>query len=366
MITMALVLILSRIHIHHISRSYETVRWILVAALLLFATHFLVQMIGHFRENDDDVGALINILFFAPATYLFHYSSVRMSSTGKNMLRYVVAIGVSISLILICFGVGWQIYGSLHMKYAVHAMAAVFLASMIYFTIAPFKETRRMRQLIENETASDLSDYNTYMRAGVTILFGLSLFIPFAVFNTRAIVLFGPFILIALLFYVVSFVALGYNISPLSTIIDATESKEEATIAHIAYATEDSAPQHSPAKAANIEQAISAWHATGGYCDPELTCATMALRLGVKRAELVQYISECHGLTFRVWLSNIRIEEAKRLLMEQPNFSNEAIAQECGFSSRTWLQQKFKASTGMTPAEWRAAQQKQPADSTGQ
>lgn len=64
------------------------------------------------------------------------------------------------------------------------------------------------------------------------------------------------------------------------------------------------------------------------------------------------------GSTFRVWLSNIRIEEAKQMLLTNSDYSIEAVAESCGFSSRSWMQEKFKASTGMTPAEWREAKKK--------
>lgn len=59
---------------------------------------------------------------------------------------------------------------------------------------------------------------------------------------------------------------------------------------------------------------------------------------------------------FRVWLSNIGIEETKRMPLTETHYSVEAVAEACGFSSHSRMQEQFKASTGMTPTEWRATQ----------
>jgi len=51
-------------------------------------------------------------------------------------------------------------------------------------------------------------------------------------------------------------------------------------------------------------------------------------------------------------MTSLRIDEAKRILTEKPDWSNEAVAQHCGFSDRSYFQKKFKEFTGMTPADY--------------
>ena len=48
----------------------------------------------------------------------------------------------------------------------------------------------------------------------------------------------------------------------------------------------------------------------------------------------------------------MRIEEAKRIISEHRDWTNEAIADACGFNDRSVFQKKFKQKTGLTPAEW--------------
>jgi NAD-dependent dihydropyrimidine dehydrogenase PreA subunit len=49
---------------------------------------------------------------------------------------------------------------------------------------------------------------------------------------------------------------------------------------------------------------------------------------------------------------HLRIEEAKQLLAEHPDWSNDNIALACGFSSRSYFQNVFRKQTGMTPAQF--------------
>ena len=54
-----------------------------------------------------------------------------------------------------------------------------------------------------------------------------------------------------------------------------------------------------------------------------------------------------------MWLSNVRLHQAQQLIIEHPDYSNEAVSIECGFSSRGQLYKIFHDKTGMSPGEWR-------------
>ena len=48
---------------------YEISRWILVASMLFFSVHYLLQMIHGLRAQGTDVGAAFNILFYTPVAF---------------------------------------------------------------------------------------------------------------------------------------------------------------------------------------------------------------------------------------------------------------------------------------------------------
>lgn len=70
-------------------------------------------------------------------------------------------------------------------------------------------------------------------------------------------------------------------------------------------------------------------------------------------------------MTFRVWLSNIRFSAAKELLLEHPEYSNDAISAACGFSSRAQLYNIFRNKVGMTPKEYLASHHRDGGSSDG-
>lgn len=51
-------------------------------------------------------------------------------------------------------------------------------------------------------------------------------------------------------------------------------------------------------------------------------------------------------------VTQLRIDEAKRVLKEHPEWSVETIADYCGFSSREYFHRSFREYTGMTPAKF--------------
>ena len=57
---------------------------------------------------------------------------------------------------------------------------------------------------------------------------------------------------------------------------------------------------------------------------------------------------------FSKWIAHLRVEEAKQLMTAHPDYSNEAVAKECGFSSRSYFQKVFRDLTGMTPREFQS------------
>lgn len=365
-LVLTLVLLISRIHQRPESRSYEASRWMLIAALSLYTVHYLLQMLFGFRAQGEDVGALINILFYLPSAFLLASATLRLATGQRYMKRFVIIGTSGILLSLLLFLIGLVQYGSLHMPWILRIMGVLYVIMILFFIFHPGGELRRMNRKIEDETADDISDYRLYMHSGSVMLYTMGLIGALSIFHTSSVFAVAAFFLLALIFYVVSFVALGFNISPLSSIIDEREATadQEVPAAPVSEAKNvEEPPVEAPTtsrltveQTTRIEAAIADWRAEHGYSAQNLTSITMAQRLGISKRQLTQYLAETVGVTFRVWLSDIRIDEAKRMLLAEPAYSIEAIAEMCGFSSRSWMQEKFKSSTGMTPNDWREAQ----------
>ena len=105
----------------------------------------------------------------------------------------------------------------------------------------------------------------------------------------------------------------------------------------------------------HIEKALQEWASSGGFRDPGVTLASLSHQLHILRSDLTYYFEQHLQRTFRVWLSDIRFQEVQRMMIQYPDYNNDAISSECGFSSRAHLYRIFKQKTGMTPGEWKAS-----------
>ena len=100
-----------------------------------------------------------------------------------------------------------------------------------------------------------------------------------------------------------------------------------------------------------VEAAIARWTAQGGHLKSGLKKPLVADQMGVSNNQLSLWLRQ-RNQKFWDWLSDLRIEEAKRIISQHPDWTNEAIAEHCGFTDRSAFQNKFKEKTGMTPTEF--------------
>lgn len=105
-----------------------------------------------------------------------------------------------------------------------------------------------------------------------------------------------------------------------------------------------------------VQQKLDEWCANGGYKDSNVNMLTLSRTLCISKNELSLFFDQCLHSNFRIWLSEIRLNAAKKMMLECPDYSNDIISAECGFSCRTHLYRIFKTKEGCSPTEWRGFQ----------
>ncbi|MBQ8938882.1 MAG: helix-turn-helix transcriptional regulator [Paludibacteraceae bacterium] len=120
----------------------------------------------------------------------------------------------------------------------------------------------------------------------------------------------------------------------------------------------DNAAQKDDAPApdsSSYAEALEQWMQTEKpYLNKDFRLTDLQRILPLNRTYLSQLINSAFGCTFYQYVTNYRIEEAKRLMREQPELKIQEIADRCGFSSPTVFGRTFARETGMTPTEWNA------------
>ncbi len=89
------------------------------------------------------------------------------------------------------------------------------------------------------------------------------------------------------------------------------------------------------------------------HLDPGLTLPRLARRLGVPQTRLSQLLNDNNQTSFKQYLAQLRVGEAKTLLRREPSKPLEAIAEAAGFQSMSTFYSAFKKVEGITPTAFR-------------
>jgi AraC-like DNA-binding protein len=92
------------------------------------------------------------------------------------------------------------------------------------------------------------------------------------------------------------------------------------------------------------------------YLSSELSREDLAQIVHLNNARFARMIRECTGTNFNGYINELRITYAIKLMKKYPNYTIRAIADESGFNSTPILYNLFKKKTGMTPYEFKKAQ----------
>ncbi len=105
-----------------------------------------------------------------------------------------------------------------------------------------------------------------------------------------------------------------------------------------------------------IEKTLSIWLDSKGYISPGLTIRELSEALHTNRTYLSTYIKATYNLSFRDWITRLRLEYAKQMLREHPELTVAGISEMSGFLSQSYFMKIFKEQEGCSPARWRKSQ----------
>ena len=346
---LGLILVLSRFQIRWTNRRYEVSRWLLAFSMFVLAWHYVLQMVCGFRAKGDEIGAVVNVLFYSPVSFFISYATYNLICYRGGRKKFALLGCVSYALILICFFFGYNdTPRGMHMGEWLYVMLALFAVTIMYSTYTTVIEMRYHRKIIEENTTEDLLSfdrytYTTYGLAGIMFLAMVG-----AICYRPLLYCVGSLMLFSLISFTISFLGYGYNMIPAEVRLELDTADEPLEVME-----ESEEVGLGSEKISIIESMLASWCDKGGYRDSTVNMPMLSVKLGIPRNELSLYFENCLKSSFRIWLSDIRFKEAQRMLLEECRYSNDTISSECGFSSHAHLYKIFKAKTGFTPGQWR-------------
>jgi AraC-like DNA-binding protein len=349
------------------SRQARQARWLMAGGTALMVVHFAIQLKTGLRLQGVTQSVMLNLAMLIPASYLFARAILLLQRCGELTLadRWTGPAVWTVTMAMLAVAAltdGEPLLSNTpELRIAEKAGAVLYMLMQGYYTWRHSVSLVAMRRALHNYYDRDTDGMLRWMQYGIVGLMLLALLVPVAIFSSGPGMLIVAFAVYFFLFYLVDSFCF-YLTSPAPERMQAAEqnadeveeeaSREQALIPSSQRAEEDnSVAVLSPEVMNEVEQAVEAWKARGGYCQTGLLQPLAAQDIGITRYRLTAWLHQ-RGLKYTEWIALLRIEEAKRIIAAHPDWSNDAVAQHCGFTDRTVLQRTFKKIEGITPQKY--------------
>ena len=339
-------------------------RWLMVAAMVVLFSQFLVQYIFGFRSQGVTQAVAVNLLFFIPVSCLLTVAILYLQRHGtvprSAWLTGVACWGSAILLIVATADMTMAdgrllLTDSPALKTAEYIAALCFCATQIWYFYLNNKEHKKLKQMLDGYNDDDSDELLRWMHNNVMLLAAAAVFVPLVIFLSGYLLGIFSILFFGIIYYcIIRFYR--YSVSATPQLVD------EAGVPELAVDTASSPQEEAggmmmekaetnKAMLQHVEEVVAQWTANKGYLHKKATLQRVADEMNVPRSQLSAWLKATERV-FNPWINNLRIEEAKILLKAHPDWSNDSIADACGFGSRSYFQTVFKENTGMTPAQF--------------
>ena len=340
-----------------IFKNYLRSRQIMGIAMLLLSANYSVHFFFGIRFKNADSAILMNM-----STYFLCYS---LFSSALIMLLdrfYITKRRVWTHIIL------WIIFSTLSgvvlfllpsgimQKFSLFALAAWLVVFGVVLARRVIIAYRRAIQIFNETQADDIGAYIewlsifTYWALIFGVGCGLLTFLP------------DEYVFIWILSSIPFYSYLFYSYQNYLLFYEQVENAFEQDIQSEEELLTNSETEHEivsekevPRSYTEFIERVDNWIKTDGYVQQGLTIKELSKILYTNRTYLSAYIKTTYKMTFREWITSLRLEYAKNILKEHPEINIQKLAESSGFLSRSNFIKLFSEKEGCTPAKWKKA-----------
>lgn len=332
-------------------KNYLRSRTILGVALILFGVQIMLQWIFDFRGNAPHIATALNITCYYLEAILFGMSFISLLHPSYICRRQIVC---DFSKWVMCITVMWTastILGGIGRTVIQVAVAVSFFFDAARITIIFFRTYHRALKSMDNYYADNVTKFVAWLSKSTygIVFFGLTgavlAFAPKTVIAIQMILGIGMFVYIFLSF-------LNYMLN--SQVVEvATLTDDEDDLMEEKMTETYSGDGHTEEQDEKLKKEIMRFTTEAEFTECGLNIEMVSAMLSTNRTYLSTYIHSHYNCTFHDWISSLRLDMAKHLLMEYPTMPMAEVAVRSGFSSQSNLTHRFKSVESMPPGRWR-------------
>ena len=346
-------MLFARVPERKIFRNFLLSRRIMGTAMLVLSANYLVHFFCSPRLKDVNATILMNLDTYFLCYWLF--SSALLTLLNKRyitrtLLLQHLAMWIAFTALAAAIVI-WVPKGDAQ-HIGIVALATWLVIYGTFLSVRMLRTYAKAVKMFRDNHSDDIGAYIRWLSIFTiwAIVFGVSCglltFLP-----DRYVFL---WVLSAIPFYVYLFCSYQNYMLAFETVESAIE--DDLTMEQY---DELNTPANSftvPTYHADLERRINEWIEQEGFCQPGLTLKDLSDQLCTNRTYLSEYINTVHHVNFRDWITDLRIEFAKRRMKECPQQKMFEISESSGFTSLSHFTKIFSEKEGCTPARWRKSE----------
>ena len=110
-----------------------------------------------------------------------------------------------------------------------------------------------------------------------------------------------------------------------------------------------------PGEMRRLDKALRKWVEDKRYREYDQSCEDVAAQLNTSREFLNEYFAKVLKSDFNTWRTSLRIEDAKKILLENNELPAEIVGQMVGIGDRSNFHRQFTKVAGCSPKQWRVS-----------
>ncbi len=327
-------------------------RWLIFSATTLMGLQFLLQYSVGFRSIGITQAVMVNLIFFIPCSWLIYLAILNLQKRGKIQIKdwmpgmgcWLLSVGVLAAAVL---NDGQPLLNDTkEIRLAERIVGIAFTLLQSFYALQLYLGNVRLKRTLRDYYDRDIDEMLQWMGNSSVILAAISITVPFFIFSSGLLLLlFSTTILLFIYYLCVRFYS--YCWSNASQTVEGAQQNESDD----AEETNDN-PSLERNDLDYIDIVAKRWVLTGAYQNSGVTMPDVAAQIGVSQRHLREWYQSQGFDTYSDWLQRLRIDYAKQLLADHPEYSLDAIAQQCGFSSRSYFYKVFQKLEKITPAQY--------------
>lgn len=373
---LALLLMLIKIPQSDYSHKLSNSKLAIVVSYLIcsFMMFYTMAQYGDAHIWDWELFTMLTIYIVVHfSTSIISYSMISLLQTSQSRKRELFAPGLFVSGVVALMLL--ESYRSANMTYfwtiSLIALTAFLIQSItyiVYFDRAYRQSLKNLENYYDEDESHKIKWVRfCYMFSMLTNLFILVYLLLYMVLDYKMEVaaLYTFWYLLYMLYLTSNFVSF---LSTHKLVLDAfahktlsgeelmkriTENRSRKGKKGVVKVEPGILPQVTDAEFRKLETALTKWVEEKKFREYDKSREEIVNELNTTREVFHLYFATVKGVDFKTWRTALRIEEAKRLLIENKDISTNIIGEVAGFSDRSNFYRQFVKIVGCSPRQWR-------------